>query len=492
MLEIFSIAKDKLDKIPDYQVVEVSNILRYLSNNLNQNFSFFKNSSSNELTEEENLIFKIKNQVLKTQSSIKEKKLNLYKDNLFSLKELLEVYSIYSPLVLRASNLRNNLYYSFLKNADKSNQPAHPPVERKDMNVDALTMAKALRQGYKKVFGTDPSFSILGFGWAQNASEHGFNPFVLPNYNIGNVKADDNWLKSGKPYFIKTTQEYKELPSGEYEQFIAKNVKWKAYDSLEESAAQYWSLLKRRYPDVLAAAGQGAAKDAAVSLGQKNENRKYVYYTQNPAQYSGAVSSLYKTFEQKFSDEFSDLKPKSDSSDFEVSSSSSTSSVSPSSTSSSAPSTESDEISPEDEELINELGRELLASKKPLTYFVKQALYKQNNPKKEVLILVEGSDNLDNLEYANNLSYLIRDYLQGTTTLHKDEYNKINIQASVHTELNLRNAVIELSNLLSNELKKKINKNVYTVVADNLDSFSSEIEDEEISSNHNKFLMRYS
>lgn len=332
----------------------------------------------------------------------------------------------------------------------------------------------------------------MGFGWAQNASEHGFNPFVLPNYNIGNVKADDFWLKSGKPYFIKTTQEYKELSSGEYEKFIAKNVKWKAYDSLEESAAQYWSLLKRRYPDILAAAGQGAAKDAAVSLGQENENRKYVYYTQNPAQYSSAVSSLYKTFEQKFSDEFSDLKPKSDSSDFEVSSSSSTSSVSPSSTSSSAPSAGSEEISPEDEKLINELGRELLASKKPLTYFVKQALYKQNNPKKEVLILVEGSDNIDNLEYANNLSYLIRDYLQGTTTLHKDEYNKINIQASVHTELNLRNAVIELSNLLSNELKKKINKNVYTVVADNLNSFSSEIEDEEISSNHNKFLMRYS
>lgn len=150
--------------------------------------------------------------------------------------------------------------------------------------LNELQLAKALRSGYEKVFGSSPSLEVLGFGWAQVVLEAG-RPIQLRGNNIGNIKATDEWVKLGKPYTVMSTQELDK----DGHAYIHEGAKWKAFDSPEDGAAEYWSFLNRRFPNALRWASSDI-NSAVVTLGAGS------YFTANIKKYSSGVQKLYQEF----------------------------------------------------------------------------------------------------------------------------------------------------------------------------------------------------
>lgn len=393
----------------------------------------------------------------------------------------------------KTSNARVNKYYSLIKEAL---QPQERPYQIN--NLSDLQFANALLQGYQLAFNKMPTLQILAFGWAQAALESG-RPFKLPQNNVGNIKASEDWIKSGKPYFRKSTEEF----TDKGKKFIHSNAAWRAYNSPEEGAAGYWKLVASRFPDALEWAAAGDPQSAGVSLGLKT------YYTARIDKYSGSLKSLYQTFLDNYADDFSNLsneaipsskiKPavkqwKTDYSKDEIESYKAKATKSPEQIRQDEYQEEehiSDITDDKIDSLLGDLMTDLFSSSSNYYNRVKNALLKSFIPKNNIFIKVEGSDEVDNLEYAKNLNYLIQDYLSGQTSIHKENAN-IYIQASIQTNNDARQGVIELSDLLTKEINAKINKNVYTIVANDIVTAAPIIDNEEIKSNHRKFLMRYS
>lgn len=374
------------------------------------------------------------------------------------------------------ANNRVEFYSKILKTAQTNELPY------KVTTLSELQFANILKEGYKMAFGQEPSLPVLAFGWAQAALESG-RPFKLPQNNVGNIKATKDWINSGKPYFKRTTEEF----TAKGEKYLYSDAAWRAYNTPQEGAAGYWYLLKSRFPDALEWAASGDPQSAGVVLGQKG------YYTASIKKYSTQLQSLYKTFLDKYASSFPSLtferidtgkeRPalkdwKSDYSKDEMES---------------RPSSVALQDTPANDDASELLNTLLKASSRDSAYysFVKQAIYKNMNPKKNTLIVICGSDEVDNLEYANSLSYLIQDYLRGVTTIHQND-NNVYIQASSHTDCNLRQAIIELSNVLSEKMKNKNNKNVFAIVSNDLFAIHKKVSHDKIISNHRKFIMRYS
>lgn len=384
---------------------------------------------------------------------------------------------------------RINFYNSIIKNAFA---PGSFKEEIKITTYSEVDFARILKKGYKLVFNKEPSLHTLAFGWAQAAIEHG-TPFVIKENNIGNIRATPDWIKAKKPFFTKAHKEFTDTGKS----FLDPGAAWRAYPSPELGAAGYWDLLKRKYPDVLKWAAGGDPQSAGVVLGQIG------YYTQSIDKYSSSLKSLYNRFMKQYAKNFPELsdeieeineeKPevKTWRSEYNLPSQGKGISSTPNKNNVSS------NMEPEDYDLkdedIEEIEEDIPLSTKSfaLTRLVKEAIDKQDNNKSKLLIKVEGSDFIDNLEYANNLSSLIQDYLNGSTiiTNNKEDFY---LEASSPISNNFKQAVDELSNVLSEEINKKTNKNVYAITSENLISFYPELNQETIASNHRKFLMRHS
>jgi hypothetical protein len=347
------------------------------------------------------------------------------------------------------NNYRINLYNSFIRSA----QANLVPDEITELSDSQL--AKVMEKGYIKNNGKDPILPVLAFGWAQAAHESGRNPTRLHGNNIGNIIADSKWIESGKPFFIKGHRDF----SAEGELQEIKETKWKAFSTPEEGAAEYWGLLNRKYPNTLKWAAGGDPQSAVIDLAT---GYKYQYYTGEIDKYSSSIKSLYNTFMKNLAHNFPHLSKET---------------------------IQLDESPLE----IKKWRAEYETEKKSfaLTALIKEALDKKSNQRSDVLIKIEGSDLTDNLEYASNLSFLIQDYLNGTTKI-KEKDNKLYIEAYSYCGQNFKHGIDELSELLSKEINKKINKNVYAISAENIISFAEEINNETLSSNHRKFIIRYS
>ena len=202
---------------------------------------------------------------------------------------------------LRSSlSSRNKLSLQYISNFVLLGNPKHSVSEQLlDLKKEALSsqhrpatatvlnelqLAKALRLGYEKVFGSSPSLEVLGFGWAQVVLEAG-RPIQLRGNNIGNIKATDEWVKLGKPYTVMSTQELDK----DGRAYIHEGAKWKAFDSPEDGAAEYWSFLNRRFPNALRWASSDI-NSAVVTLGAGS------YFTANIKKYSSGVQKLYQEF----------------------------------------------------------------------------------------------------------------------------------------------------------------------------------------------------
>lgn len=172
-------------------------------------------------------------------------------------------------------------------------------VPRQSTTLSDLAFAEALRKGYTKVFGKEPSKEVLAFGWAQGVLESG-RPVKLPNNNIGNIKVSSSWIKENKPFFIRDAHEFDK----EGKSYIQKQAKWKSFATPEEGAVEYWKLLANRYGDALTWAEAGNHSSAVVSLGAKG------YFTAPIKNYAKGVSGLYQEFMTKIAPQISQEAPK--------------------------------------------------------------------------------------------------------------------------------------------------------------------------------------
>lgn len=333
-------------------------------------------------------------------------------------------------------NKRASFYSKILKIAE--------PLPYKVNKLSEEEFVNVMRKGYKLAFNEDPDLPVLAFGWAQAVLESG-RPINLPQNNVGNIKATKEWINSGKPYFVKSTEEY----TKDGKKFIHENAAWRAFATPEEGAASYWKLISKKFPDAFKLMKQGNPEEAARSLGESG------YYTANIDKYSGAVKSLYKEFMKKYNK----INKLPDS---------------------------LIENSDKTEQLLDNFMKKLVAS--PVTNLVKQALYKKENNKNHLLIKVCGEDELFNTEYARQLSFLIQSVLNGTTQIYKDA-NKLEIETNIYTNSDARKAVMELSEVLSNKLDSKYNKKIYTIVADNLSSLLPKVGADELYSAQRKIAI---
>lgn len=426
-------------------------------------------------------VFTIPNTNIKIRAEVVLIDPTLTNDLKFILRKTDKIIAVSSAYELSSlSNDRTQLYLNLIKTSkdakslevlDESQIKAQK-VPYTSKKYSPLEVARILESAYKKVFGKPPTLPILAFVWSQVTLENG-RDYEFNGNNFGNVKADRKWLLNSSNLYSEA--DTKELtPEGRAYTYKAK---WVAFRTLEEGAIGYLKVLKDKFPSAFKWIEAGDPESASVQLGNDN------YYTALITQYTSGIKNIYDQFMKNYTKYFThlstEIKPV-DEPRLEIKEREkfkSAPSTSPSRTNNVSPS--------EAEQLIKKLYSSTL------TNLVKTAIYKIENPEKQILIQIEGSDLIDNLEYANNLNYLMQDYLNATTSLH-ELGDKIQIQAVTNTKHNLKVAATELSNLLSEEIKKKINKNVYTIIAEGLPTFAQQINDETINSNHRKFIMRYS
>lgn len=291
---------------------------------------------------------------------------------------------------------------------------ASQQVPYQEIKVDGLQLAKALFEGYRMVYGADPSLETLGAGWAQATFERPSQ--ALPNYNIGNIRATPEWIKSGKPYFILGTVEVNKSGLNQ----VDKMAKWRAYETPAEGAAGYWKLLGGRYKDAVEWMAAGDPVSAAVIMGKKG------YYTANIEKYAPEVGKIYKKFMEKIAPQLPMVKsspqpPPAAEKPAVVDSrfSSSNESVSPS-VKSETPSTN---------EADNLLGA--LFAMGPVEKLVTRSILENKLPKTDVVVSL-GSLSAPfgmRLRFARAAANTLRDIIDADVSIHSDG-NKIELQCS--------------------------------------------------------------
>lgn len=302
--------------------------------------------------------------------------------------------------------------------------------------LSELDLANVLKSGYKMTFGTEPTLSMLASGWAQVILESG-RPVKLPNNNVGNIKATKQWIESGNPFFMKSTEEF--TSSGKH--FIEKDAKWRAYESPEEGAAGYWKLLKDRYGATLEYFDVGDPVSAGVSLGKSG------YFTANIEKYSTAVGKLYAEFMKKYAQNFSSLKLKSDAElpKLEVKNWREDYKISPAKPSEKQVSPANDNF----DELSDQLYKQLVANdKNKVSLFIKEA--SENKPIYGIVKLLSGTheERVKFAALASSLAY--QHYKISSEINYNDKELDISFKSSGKDVDNLSKICSEINNYLPN------------------------------------------
>lgn len=316
-------------------------------------------------------------------------------------------------------------------------------VNRELTTLSDVEFANVLSKGYTLAFNQPISLEILAFGWAQGVLEAGL-PVKLPGNNIGNIKATNSWIKSGKDYFIRST---KELDS-QGKEYLEQGTKWRAFSSPEEGAASYWLLLKNKYPEVFSLANNPA--EAAQYLGKNH------YYTANIEKYSAGVKNLYNKFMKTIAPNLKLSK------------------------------NINEPLIEKSTDNMDNLIHQLVAY--PLTEKVKTAILINKVPKSLVNIKLYG-DKITNIEFAKVAAYHFKQFGKISSSIHVE-----NEQVELNVFDNLPNILIynfanDLLSRLSKELNNKFNKKISFVCIPELPSKLPEITANELISNNVKFKL---
>lgn len=378
-----------------------------------------------------------------------------------------------------------------VKDVPKVAQAQSQVLPYKRNKLTQLELAEALREGYKLAFGKDPSLESLAGGFSQAILESGF-PILLPNNNIGNIKATDAWINSGKPYFVKSTGEY--TTDGKY--YKEQGTKWRAYPTPAEGAAGYWKLIGDRYKKALDWYAAGDPKSAAVALAMKG------YYTAPVTKYAAGLGMHHKRFVEQIAPKMPGLKSEAAPppgakpplkkwvAEYSPEEKQEILKDTPQEEKSTMVAQVEPLAAPQSEPAggFNSLMNKLLASDGALTKMVKRSILSEILPENDVLILVKSSDSYeDKLEYARVCASYLRRVIGGSAEVCSDGEN-VEIQCSASGEVDtLTQAISQLSYLVSVGMKKKTNKTIKTAIAPGLLSKHAVVKPQDLIFNSRKF-----
>ncbi len=153
--------------------------------------------------------------------------------------------------------------------------PVDGEVEATRTPLTGSEAARELRLAYARLTGQTPSEQALQVLTAQWAHETGSGQSMF-NYNFGGIRGKSS---SGRSYVWATHEGsgiHSRISSGRF----------RAHLSAEEGAADYLSLLARKYPEALDAAERGNVSEFVQSL------KRGGYFTGNEETYASAVRVL--------------------------------------------------------------------------------------------------------------------------------------------------------------------------------------------------------
>lgn len=300
----------------------------------------------------------------------------------------------------------------------------------KTTQLSDTQFAQVMREGYKKAFGTEPTAETLASGWAQAVLESG-RPIKLLNNNVGNIKATDNWVKSGKTYYTKSTGEF----NGEGKSYEHSDAKWRSYPTPEDGAAGYWNLLGGKHKNAMSWMAAGDPKSASVTLAMGG------YFTANIPKYADGMNGLYHEFITKIAPSIPDLRsapmaapgPKPPIKNWRDDYSKAEreeilGKTVPSNTQ--VPAAGNNEVDLTD---IDQLTNTLYADDSgPMEKLVKQAILKECLPTSKNLIVITSSHAsfYEKTEYARVTGYILNRFIDATTSVHTDG-DRVELQCSI-------------------------------------------------------------
>lgn len=174
-------------------------------------------------------------------------------------------------------------------------------VNRIRTYISDSQMAAAISSGWQKLFGEQPTQDQIAMVLAQNALETG-NRKSMWNYNVGNITT------SGKDYnYFDDLTTSEQVSPGKWEK---KNLKYRAYNSLEEGVLDYLKFLSsKRYQN----AWQHIINPNPIAFSK--ELKRSGYYTANEAPYTAGITKLFNQYsknkynpaEKPVEDEYSDI-----------------------------------------------------------------------------------------------------------------------------------------------------------------------------------------
>jgi hypothetical protein len=265
-------------------------------------------------------------------------------------------------------------------------------VKRVKTSVSEAQMAQAIIESWQELFGTTPSKSQVAIILSQNALETGHRNSMW-NFNIGNITTD------GKgPYdFFDDLPTQEQVKPGKW---VKMNLKYRAYPSLKEGTKDYLKLLKRRYPN----AWENIINPDPAAFSKALKQRGY--YTANEAPYTKSLSKLYDKFN------------KSDS--YEVARSGNV----PTSNVSMLAENKKPQSKPLDN-ILDQYIKLVAASEKQ-----NKNLYRKYLPYTNAIIVVQASDYIDGVEFANVLCSVLEEELFAKAHTHTDGQN-IEVECSL-------------------------------------------------------------
>lgn len=159
-------------------------------------------------------------------------------------------------------------------------------IDRVRTPLSELEVGRALRDGYVALFGRDPSFNVLGVGWAQIALENAHGNAIY-DFNFGNITGTGE----GGDYYTLATDE--QVKPGVWKNMT---MKYAAHPDAVSGARAYWRLITNsRYAPAFPYFVAGDAVNAAIKL------HSLGYFTANPGDANSGIAhsfgALFKHFE---------------------------------------------------------------------------------------------------------------------------------------------------------------------------------------------------
>lgn len=139
-----------------------------------------------------------------------------------------------------------------------------------------------LSAGHASLFGTLPSTPRLACAWAHVMHENGRGRAIWCN-NLGNITAF-GW-RAG--YYVIRVQERVQRNPDVWKWV---DLKFRAHETIDAGAVDYWKIMSGRYAPALALFDEGRAAGAAMKLSELG------FFTALPEAYARSLASLYRDF----------------------------------------------------------------------------------------------------------------------------------------------------------------------------------------------------